>query len=330
MPNRGEDMNVAHYYKEVNLLLRMQLEDPNDYFWEHSKISPETISGTQTVIYLGCNVLRTVHLAAQFVKIVKALDENVVVLGGPAHCCGFPHTTAGNTTIGQNQGIRAIDTFRALHPKQVILWCPSCIRQFQADARVDWSNESYQVMHATEYLVRNRNRFSLLFPGKDRVVAVHEHGDDVNNQEHARNVKCMLSQLRGISVVDGGTLSGWGYHCHTNAERPSQAFLDALDGSITGVVGQADTIVSIYHSCHRAVRRAALRCGLECVNYVDLIAERIGLQVPDRYGYFVDLGDENLIWQEVADRFKPEEEESVRQLIRHFYGPAKVQSDSFA
>jgi hypothetical protein len=66
------------------------------------------------------------------------------------------------------------------------------------------------------------------------------------------------------------------------------------------------------------------------VNYVDLIAERIGLQVPDRYGYFVDLGDENLIWQEVADRFKPEEEEGVRQLIRNFYGPTKVQSDSLA
>jgi hypothetical protein len=323
-------MNVAHYYKEVNLLLRMQLEDPNDYFWEHSKISPETISGTQTVIYLGCNVLRTVHLAAQFVKIVKALDENVVVLGGPAHCCGFPHSTAGNTTVGHKQGIRAIDTFRALRPKQVILWCPSCIRQFQADAGIDWENESYQVIHATEYLARNRNRFSSLFPGKDRVVVIHEHEDDVNNQEHARNVKCVLSQLRGISVTDGGTLNGWSYHCNTNAERPSQAFLDALDGSITRVAGQADTIVSIYHSCHRAVRRAAQRCGIECVNYVDLIAERTGLQVPDRYGYFVDLGDENRIWQEVADRFKPEEEEGVRQLIRNFYGPTKVQSDSLA
>jgi len=321
-------MNIAQYYKEMNLLFRMQLEDPNDYFWEHSKIYPETISGTQTVIYLGCNVLRTVHLAAQFVKIVKALSQNVVVLGGPAHCCGSPHSELGNTTIGHRQGIRAVDTFRALHPKQVILWCPVCIKQFQANASIDWRDESYEVIHATEYLARNSNRFSSIYHGKDHVVAIHEHADDVNNQEHARNVKRVLSQLKGISVVDGGILSGWSYHCNTNAERPSQAFLDALDGSITRVVGQADTMVSIYHSCHRAVRRATQRCGMECVHYVDLIAERTGLQVPDRYGYFVDLGDENRIWQEVADRFKPEEEESVRQVIRTFYGPLKVQSDS--
>jgi Fe-S oxidoreductase len=225
-----------------------------------------------------------VHLAAQFVKIVKALSENVVVLGGPAHCCGSPHSTSGNATIGQNQGTRSIDTFRALHPKQVILWCPNCIRQFQANASIDWKDESYEVLHATEYLARNSHRLSSIYPGKDRVVVIHEHADDVNNQEHARSVKRVLSQLRGISVVDGGILSGWGYHCDTNAERPGQAFLDALDGSITSVVGQVDTIVSIYHSCHRAVRRTAQQCGIECVNYVDLIAERTGLQVPDRYG----------------------------------------------
>jgi heterodisulfide reductase subunit D len=316
------DMNIAHYYKDVNLLSRMQLEDPSDYFWRHSKIDPETISGTQTVIYLGCNVLRTLHLAAQFVKIVKALCENVVVLGGPAHCCGYPHSILqGNTTIGRKQGIRAINTFHMLRPKQVILWCPTCIRQFQTEVSIDWENESYEVVHATEFLARNSHLFSYSYPGKDRVVAIHEHADDVHNQEHVRNVRHVLSQLKGISVVDGGLLSGWSYHCNTNAEQPSQTFLDALDGSI---VGQADTMVSIYHSCHRALRRAARRRGMECVNYVDLIAEQTGLQVPDRYGYLVDLGDENLIWQEVAGRFKPEEEESVRRLIRNFYGPLKI------
>ncbi len=37
---------------------------------------------------------------------------------------------------------------------------------------------------------------------------------------------------------------------------------------------QIDTIVSVYHSCHRALVRAAKRQEIACVNYVDLVAER--------------------------------------------------------
>ncbi|WNZ24149.1 (Fe-S)-binding protein [Leptolyngbya sp. NK1-12] len=312
-------MDISQYYGGVNVLVRMQLESVEDQFWQNTRINAAKAGRAQTIIYLGCNVLRTIHLASQFVKLVQLICEDVIVLGGPAFCCGFPHAVLGeNSRIGDRQGIQAISLFEQFNPKQVILWCPTCPRQFQKKSGEHWHKGKYDVMSAPDFLVRNLAKFPQTYPGKSRIVALHQHGYDEQDLRNVAAVKQILSQLQGIRIVEGGKLTGFSYHCATNAEHPSEPFSKALDASIAQVSATADTIVTLYHSCHRAVFRSAQRYGISCVNYVDLIAERVGLQTLDRYGYFVELGDEDRIWEEVADRFDPKEETTVRQVIREY------------
>lgn len=319
-------MDIAQYYKDITVLVKMQLGDTADYFWQGTKVNPQQTKQAQTVVYLGCNVLRTLHLVAQFVRIVKLIyQDDVVVLGGPAHCCGFPHSALPSYgEVGKRQGLRAVDTFRLLRPQRVILWCPSCVRQYDDRLNVNWESEGYEMIHATEFLAQNVQSIPQLHSGTPRTVAVHEHADDERNRKNVASVKSLLQQLKGIKVVEGGQMVGFGYHCNTNAEQPSQSFVDCVDTSITSAQTQVDTIVSVYHSCHRALIRAAKRQGISCVNYVDLVAERAGLQFPDRFGHFVELGDEDRIWAEVADYFPPRDEENVRRVIQDFFGFQKV------
>jgi hypothetical protein len=61
-------MEIAQYYKDIILFVKMQLGDVSDYFWQGTKVNPKA-KQVQTVVYLGCNVLRTLHLAAEFVRI---------------------------------------------------------------------------------------------------------------------------------------------------------------------------------------------------------------------------------------------------------------------
>ena len=321
-------MDIAQYYKDITILVKMQLGDTADYFWQGTKVNPQA-KRAETVVYLGCNVLRTLHLAAQFVRIVKLLcNDDVVVLGGPAHCCGFPHSALpGHDEVGKRQGLRAVDTFRVLRPRQVILWCPSCVRQYDVGLKVNWPDEEYEVMHATEFLAKNAKLIPQSSPSIPRTVAVHEHADDERNRKNIADVKRLLQQLKGIKVVEGGQIVGFGYHCSTNAEQPSQSFVHCLDTSIASSETQIDTIVSVYHSCHRALARAAQRQGVTCVNYVDLVAERAGLQVPDRFGHFVELGNEDRIWAEVANYFSPKDEEVARRVIRDFFRRAEATSN---
>ena len=321
-------MDFAQYYKDITILVKMQLGDAADYFWQGTKVNPKQVKQVQTVVYLGCNVLRTLHLAAQFVRIVKLLtQDDVVVLGGPAHCCGFPHSAlTGHGEVGKGQGLRAVETFRLLRPQRVILWCPSCVRQYGDRLGVNWKAEDYEMIHATEFLAQNMQLIPQLYSGTLRTVAIHEHADDECNRKNVARVKSLLQQLKGIKVVDGGQIVGFSYHCSTYAEQPSQSFVNCLDASITSTQTHIDSIVSVYHSCHRALVRAAKRQGISCANYVDLVAERAGLQVPDRFGHFAELGDENRIWEEVADCFPPKDEPDVRRVIRDFFGQTNVLS----
>lgn len=319
-------MDIAQYYKDITILVKMQLGDAADYFWQGTKVNPEQAQQVQTVVYLGCNVLRTLDLAAQFVRLVKLIcQDDVVVLGGPAHCCGFPHSTLpSHGEVGKRQGLRAVETFRLLRPQRVILWCPSCVRQYGDKLSVNWKAEDYEMIHATEFLAQNAQLIPQLRSGTPRTVAIHEHADDERNKKNLASVKSLLRQLKGIKVVEGGQIVGFGYHCSTNAEQPSQSFVDCLDASIASTQTQVDTIVSVYHSCHRALIRAAKRQRISCVNYVDLVAERAGLQVSDRFGHFAELGDEELIWAEVADYFPPRNEVDARRVIRDFFCQTNV------
>ena len=313
-------MNIAQYYKDIDILIRMQLGNLAEPFWQRAKVNRQT-KPAQTVVYLGCNVLRTLHLAAQFVSIVKLIYDDVVVLGGPAHCCGFPHSVMlGHDQVGKRQGLAAVDTFRIFHPRRVILWCPSCVRQYNDRLNINWQAEEYEVIHASEFLALNAKLIPQLYPGTSRVVSVHEHVDDQRNRKNTADVKNLLQQFEGITVVEGGQMGDFGYHCGTNAEQPSQSFLRSIDASINSCETRIDTVVSVYHSCHRALAKAAKQQGIDCVNYVDIVAERAGLQVPDRFGHFLELGNEDEIWAEVADYFSSKEEAAARRVIKEFFG----------
>lgn len=178
------------------------------------------------------------------------------------------------------------------------------------------------VISAPEFLARNYGRLPQVCSGNPRVVALHQHGQDDEDLKNIKAVKQILSQLEGIRLVDGGELEGWSYHCGSNAESPSKTFSQSLNASIAQLDRVADTIVTIYHSCHRAVTKSVQPYGLSCRNYVDLIAERTGFQSPDRYGYFVEVNDEDKIWQDVANRFSSQEESRGRQVIRDYLLPS--------
>jgi Fe-S oxidoreductase len=48
------------------------------------------------VLYLGCNILRTAHLAYEVVNVFQALGVNFAAVGGPQFCCGIIHHRGGD------------------------------------------------------------------------------------------------------------------------------------------------------------------------------------------------------------------------------------------
>ncbi len=309
---------LAWYYKELGVLTQMQVSQPGEPCWESRRVhDPAAV-----VVYLGCNILRTVSLAEQIVQLVQLIESPrpVVALGGPGHCCGSTHAVLRSDPEGaEKRGTTAVEQFRALQPDTVVSWCPVCERRFASYEGVSLEDESFATVHASQYLAENLHRLPRREMTKGRRIAVHQHKGEASSERDAQHAREALGQIPGVELVGGGELEGFGYQCAAaEPEYRSQTYADALDRSIQAAkAAGADTIASVYHGCHRALTHAAARWpDLDFLNFLDPIAESAGVRIPDRYRELVALHDEEAIWSAVGSRFDASREAEVRDIIR--------------
>jgi Fe-S oxidoreductase len=241
------------------------------------------------VLYLGCNVLRTVNLAETIVAILKAMNVDFVALGGPANCCGIIHAGNGDAAAGTSMLDRTLDRFAGYQPKAVLNYCPSC------QSRMDGALETGEVastlpyQHVIEFIAANLDRIKLVKPVERRVF-LHAHGVGKNAEVDAAAVRRILQIIPGLEIVGEPAAGDWGGHCSTaHIVRIGKERHDALADElfVTAKAMGADAIIATYHSCYRSLCREEGEHGLPLLHYSDLLAEAMGLR---RYEHlFKDL-----------------------------------------
>ena len=80
----------------------------------------------QYVIWLGCQMLRTAHIAKSLEDVMKHLTVDHVTLGGPSSCCGTVHQRRGDIAVGEAMTRQTVNRFDSFTPEQLLVWCPSC------------------------------------------------------------------------------------------------------------------------------------------------------------------------------------------------------------
>jgi Fe-S oxidoreductase len=78
----------AKYFGEINLLTALRFLPYEKRNFVRPPTNPEQ---KDLLLYLGCNVLRTAHLAETAIDVLKAMGFEFNAVGGPAYCCGIVH-----------------------------------------------------------------------------------------------------------------------------------------------------------------------------------------------------------------------------------------------
>src|SRR5829696_9011614 len=112
----------ARYYGDL-LVLADLLRDSPERSWLTNL--PTDAASAEYTLYLGCNVLRTMHLAETVVDLMAYLGENFVTLGGPANCCGIGHARREEPS-GERLTDSTLRKLNAVTPRKIVTWCPSC------------------------------------------------------------------------------------------------------------------------------------------------------------------------------------------------------------
>jgi Fe-S oxidoreductase len=279
------------------------LRDPAHRPWLTSV--PKDAPHHKYVVWLGCNILRTVQLAETLDDILKYLQEDYVTLGGPSNCCGIVHEAMGDVAVGKNMLQQTMKKFDAFTPEQMLCWCPSCDNQLRTESQDVVTETAKQRISFTRFLATqiDRMRFSIEVPLK---IALHFHGGFNEQESDGADTKLLLSRIPGLTIIDMPGTEKLGRHCSPAAITGfgESRYPGAMEDWTAEARRRGAThIATVYHSCHRQLlliqRGMALENQLPVVNYLTLMARSLGLR--ERDDKFAQLASSGSIEAMMAD-----------------------------
>lgn len=267
----GAASRFRHMAQAVRLLASMQL--PNETL--QRILAPAERRTADVLFYTGCNVLRTPHIVLNVMDILDALGLDFDVVGGTAHCCGVYQFQEADLATYERIGHRTFQRFGQSKASRVLTWCPTCTKNF-GELEKDVEAPSFDLGHVSEFLAANLAALKARFVADQprRRVVIHEH---LGIGATLESMRALLAAVPNLELLELAQDSGFSYACGGQAakfkEREAAIHRALAEGA---VAAGADTIVTMYHSCHRALAGAEAIYPVKVVNFTDVLAEALG------------------------------------------------------
>lgn len=267
----------------------------------------------EVLMYLGCNVLKTPHIALLCLDVLDRMGTRYAVFGGPANCCGVLQFRAGDTATAGRVGGSTVMGFAATGAPRVLTWCPTCNIQL-GEIVMPATNPGFALEHVVPYMADRLDRLRphLVHPVRRR-VALHEHPGVPGVTE---GVLKILGAIPGLEVVDLAQ-PRVGYMC--NSLAPVAAYKRALHARelAAAEVAGVDALVGIYHACHRELCAHEATLPFRIVNFLELVGEAMGVERPDLFKQWKMMQDVDRVLAELGDQVAREglDPEAVREVM---------------
>ncbi len=238
------------------------------------------IADTCVTFWYGCNMTRHGEIVYLVTRILEAVGVAAAPAGGPGYCCGS--TQEANARIAAGMAARTVEKFNQAGRDTVVTWCPSCHMNMD-DFMAPVTEAAFETQHITELLAARAERLRplLTHPVPARVL-VHAHHGFNGRVPINTDVPMLLGMIPRLTVLDHA-LRIPGHMCSAIAAKPGELArahretLAAMDE-----VG-ADTLATVFHSCHRDAVALERGRAIRVVNWIHLLAEAMGLPYTDEY-----------------------------------------------
>ena len=302
----------------VKVLSRLQLpREFVDRVTRSARAQPP--APADVVMYLGCNVLKTPHIALLCLEVLDRLGTTYRVAGGPANCCGVLQFRAGDVKNAGRVGASTVAGFAGTGIPRVLTWCPTCNIQL-GEILMPSTSPGFALEHVVPYIADRLDRLTPHFVRRvERRVALHEHPGVRGVTE---GVAKILGAIPGVELVDLEQ-PRVGYMCNSLATVPAyKRELHARELEAATAAG-VDCLVGIYHACHRELCAHERDYPFRIVNFLELVGEALGVERPDLFKQWKMMQDVDRVLAEVADRIDAAglDLESVREaMATHILG----------
>ena len=265
------------------------------------------------VLYLGCNVMRTPHIALLCMDVLDRVGARYAVHGGPANCCGVIQFRAGDTKTAGKVGGNTVAGFAATGAPKVLTWCPTCNIQL-GEIVMPTTQPPFALEHVVPFIAGRLDTLRAHFVHRvEKRVALHEHPGVGGVTE---GVLKILGAIPGLTVVDLAQ-PRVGYMCNSLAPVPAyKRTLHAQELEAAAAAG-VDALVGIYHACHRELCAHETSYPFRIVNFLELVGEAMGVDRPDLFKQWKMMQDVDRVLADTAGQIAAAglDVETVREVM---------------
>lgn len=308
----------AAYFQSVNVTPQLLLA-PEETPWL-TKI-PANPAPRETVLYLGCQALKTPHFCMEAMDILTALGADFVAFGGSAVCCGSVHQSFGlDEDLAERVSTSTTQKIASFQAKNVLTICPNCNFQYEKGA-ASKVEAPFEMRHFFDYL--HERRGELRFVNRlDKKIGLHRHtGSSHHQDEHGQKCFEILSLIPGIEIVDLPAFDELGVICYGRAFRKvgdqrHAEIMDELFGAAQAM--GCDIVATTYHACQRELCQEERRGGFEVKSVVGLVAEALGGGREDKIKRLKLAGDLDAAMGELAPNIAAHgvQPDAARRLLK--------------
>ena len=238
------------------------------------------VTDTSVTFWYGCNMTRHGEIVRLVTRILEAVGVEAAPAGGPGYCCGSPQEA--NARIAAGMAARTVEKFNAAGRDTVVTWCPSCHMNMD-DMMAPVTPTAFETQHITQLLSARTERLRpLLTHSVPARVLLHAHHGFDGRVPVNTDVPMLLGMIPGLTVCEHPPCIP-GHMCSAIAPKPGELArahretLAAMDDA------GADTLVTIFHSCHREAVSLERAAPIRVANWIHLLAEAMGLPYSDEY-----------------------------------------------
>jgi Fe-S oxidoreductase len=296
----------------VKVLSRLQL--PADLLASFMReAADDSEAAPDVVMYFGCNVLKTPHIALLCLEVLARLGTRYRVFAGPSYCCGVIQYRAADTRASGRMGGHTVEGFAGTGAPRVLTWCPTCNIQL-SEIVMPSTDAGFNLEHVVPYIAARieQLRPHFIHPINKR-VALHEHPGVGGVSEGAVKI---LTAIPGLELVDLQQ-PRVGYMCNSLAPVPAyKRELHARELEAAAAAG-IDYLVGIYHACHRELCAHEATSPFKIVNFLELVGQAMGIEKADLFKQWKMMQDVDRVLAEVVEQATAAglDLESVREVL---------------
>jgi hypothetical protein len=317
-----EMFSFGRYFAEINTFADLQFMPGEKPYIDRPSAPTDR---KDLLLYLGCNVLRTAHLARTVIGVLRAMGFDFNAAGGPAHCCGIIHQQNNDTKGAQALAANSMRHFAKYGATRVLMWCPSCNDHYDEVVAKE-QHVGFRYEHVTEFIARHLERIRFLRRVEKR-VAMHCHIGHAQSLLDSACAQVILGAIPGVELIELDEAAIPGRHCNPKWiwQMGRAQWRRTIDGMLDAAKhARIDVLATLYHSCHREICQQESNYPFAVVNYVTLLGEAMGIEYPDLYKRYKLVGDPEAIFNQVqayvrANHLDPDR---VREVLRSAFAPA--------